>query len=686
MATQSCPACGAVNDVSIYVSGKRIRCRSCGLHFIVKRPESMIAPAVQATKARNGAQAAASRVAVPAAAAIPARPAPDTQKPAAVLSIPGYEVHEMLGKGGMGRVYRARQLSLGRWVAIKVLNEDLAKHHSFVRRFEKEAGALASLNHPHITAIYDRGHQGDVYYFVMEYVGGPSLRRKLQEGLALDESLSIFQTLCSAVSHAHRHSVIHRDLKPENVLFNEEGLLKVVDFGLANIVAPDRRWELTRTRVSMGTVNYMAPEQRKDAKHVDHRADIYSLGVMLYEMLTGELPVGKFAPPSRLRRGVDERLDRLVMRMLEAEADRRPQSADVVAVAVRELEQQIKKSRLSPPRSEAAASAVAPASARSTEPSDRKASQGAPRVRLRSWRRWGGKKLLRFSATMLLVAVAVFLILWSLFHRDLNRRPGDLVLEKTGDGYAVKVIWPRQLTYISPQKISRAGNAEQVSFDFQPSSTLATPVLQVGGVWWKERGRLIQDSCARGFAVNQVPARALFGDGEVRPVGFKLLARLKSFNSLVDGEGGVRYSQEDFLREKLGNLRLIIPAEIGHRAGVGFVDQEGNGVELLLELEQPPRLLLLVQGAASSDEKVHFPLPEVLSGVQGEWVIELFLEEGRAKGRVNGLEVMDHPLQLASSFRAKPALACQNSRCEFGGFMFEGAPVVGRGTGAARIQ
>ncbi|RME29861.1 MAG: serine/threonine protein kinase, partial [Deltaproteobacteria bacterium] len=333
MATQACPACGTLHDVGIYVSGKRIRCRACGIPFTVQRAESLVA--ARAFRSRHAVIRQPSRpFQPPARSSARQRKAADTTPSGGSLFVPGYQIKEMLGKGGMGRVYRALQVSLDRWVAIKVLNEDLAKHHSFIRRFEKESGALASLNHPNIIAIYDRGCHEGVYYFVMEYVGGPSLRRRMHDGLKVRECVQIMSTLCKAVAHAHRRSVIHRDIKPENVLFTEEGVLKVADFGLANIIAPDGRWELTRTRVSMGTVNYMAPEQRRDAKHVDGRADIYSLGVIFYEMLTGEFPVGRFQPPSRLRPGLDPRLDRIVMRMLESQPSRRPQNADLIAATL----------------------------------------------------------------------------------------------------------------------------------------------------------------------------------------------------------------------------------------------------------------------------------------------------------------------------------------------------------------
>jgi hypothetical protein len=246
--------------------------------------------------------------------------------------VPGYHLERLVGKGGMGEVHRGIQLSLGRTVAVKVLNTELARDPSFVTRFEKEAAALAQLSHPNIVSIVDKGRTETTYYLVMEFVDGPSLREVMRSPL-LDapKSLRMALEICRAVEYAHGRGVIHRDLKPENILFDEQagGIPKVTDFGLANFLDPDssqRRYNVTETHMAMGTVAYMAPEQRLDAKKVDERADIYSLGVIFYELLTGDLPMGAFEPPSQRQPKLDRRLDAIIERCLKPSPEDRFQS------------------------------------------------------------------------------------------------------------------------------------------------------------------------------------------------------------------------------------------------------------------------------------------------------------------------------------------------------------------------
>jgi eukaryotic-like serine/threonine-protein kinase len=244
-------------------------------------------------------------------------------------AIPGYRLEQLVGKGGMGEVHRAVQLSLGRVVALKLLARELAEDATFVARFDKEAAALASLNHPNVVAIVDKGKADNTYYLVMEYVDGPSLREVSRSPLLdISGALRIVMEISRAIEYAHSRGVIHRDLKPENILFDEQagGIPKVTDFGLATFFETTphtKRFDVTQTHVSMGTLSYMAPEQRVDAKNADHRADIYSLGVLLYELLVGEVPLGNFDPPSQKRPGVDKRIDAIVARCLKTNPDDR---------------------------------------------------------------------------------------------------------------------------------------------------------------------------------------------------------------------------------------------------------------------------------------------------------------------------------------------------------------------------
>ncbi|NNC20834.1 serine/threonine protein kinase [Corallococcus exiguus] len=253
--------------------------------------------------------------------------------------LPGLELLEVLGRGGMGEVWLARQRSLGRTVAVKMLPPRLAKDAEFVSRFDKEATALAALSHPNIVQIIDRGVQGEHYYFVMEYVEGQSLRHALsgRDPISPAQSLKVLLQVARAVECAHAKNIIHRDLKPENILLDGRLHAKVADFGLAGIREPDSEKQLTATAVAMGTLNYMAPEQRRDAKNVDGRADLFSLGVMMYEALTGELPVGRFKLPSERVRGLDPRLDPVVERLLETDREARYATATEVCEALEEL-------------------------------------------------------------------------------------------------------------------------------------------------------------------------------------------------------------------------------------------------------------------------------------------------------------------------------------------------------------
>ena len=251
---------------------------------------------------------------------------------------PSLQILEPLGAGGMGAVYKARQTGLDRVVALKILPEELAADVKFALRFTREARTLAKLNHPNIVSVYEFGHVGDTYFFLMEYVEGTTLRNLvLSGGLRPEQALALVPPLCDALQFAHERGVIHRDVKPENILVAADGTAKVADFGLSRIVGDaDPSATLTGTHQVMGTPRYMAPEQLAGTHGVDHRADIYSLGVVIYEMLTGELPVGRFEVPSR-KVEVDVRLDDVVLRALATEPDRRYQQASEVKTDVQSI-------------------------------------------------------------------------------------------------------------------------------------------------------------------------------------------------------------------------------------------------------------------------------------------------------------------------------------------------------------
>jgi tRNA A-37 threonylcarbamoyl transferase component Bud32 len=248
---------------------------------------------------------------------------------------PQLEVLECLGRGGMGVVYKARQPRLNRFVALKILAREKEKDPRFAERFTREAQALARLNHPNIVTVYDFGETNGLYYLLMEYVDGMSLRQLLQtRKLAPEEALVIVPSICDALQYAHQEGIVHRDIKPENILLDKQGRVKIADFGIAKLLGADGKVEsLTGEQGVVGTPHYMAPEQVEKPSIVDHRADIFSLGVVFYEMLTGELPLGKFAPPSRMVK-MDVRLDEVVLHALEKEPERRYQQASQVKTDV----------------------------------------------------------------------------------------------------------------------------------------------------------------------------------------------------------------------------------------------------------------------------------------------------------------------------------------------------------------
>ncbi len=241
---------------------------------------------------------------------------------------PDLEILEMVGAGGMGVVYKARQPKLDRSIALKILHA--SDDPAFEERFHREARVLARLNHPNIVAVFDFGTAGPFHYLVMEYVDGVNLRQAMQTGrFSPAEALTLVQEMCAALKAAHDEGILHRDIKPENILLDSRGSLKIADFGIAKILGPKNRDDLTLTRQHsvLGSPQYMAPEQIESPDDVDQRADIYSLGVVFYELLTGELPMGRFAAPSK-KNDVDARIDEIVFRTLEKEREARFQSAE----------------------------------------------------------------------------------------------------------------------------------------------------------------------------------------------------------------------------------------------------------------------------------------------------------------------------------------------------------------------
>ena len=245
--------------------------------------------------------------------------------------LPQYQVQMLIGRGGMGAVYKGTQLSLERDVAIKLLPPAIERQDlAFAERFKNEARLMGRMNHPAIVSVYDFGSTVDgQLYFVMEFVDGTDVQRMIaREGkLPPEHALAITAHLCDALGYAHKQGIVHRDIKPSNVLIDMEGRIKVADFGLAKLSDKNLNFGLTQTGMALGTPDYVAPESLMPGSDVDGRADIYAVGVMLYQMLTGDIPRGMFKMPSQKFQSIDPRFDAIIRRALEHDREERYQSS-----------------------------------------------------------------------------------------------------------------------------------------------------------------------------------------------------------------------------------------------------------------------------------------------------------------------------------------------------------------------
>jgi tRNA A-37 threonylcarbamoyl transferase component Bud32 len=328
-----CPACRETHGIISYETGKEYRCPRCRTPLVL---EETIAP--------EGAPMA------PAPAKTVPAPAPEADGSDAMIQkvIGGCQILERIARGGMGVVYKARQLNLGRTVAIKILSEDLSKDRTYVERFLQEARSAAGLSHGNIIHINDVGEYNGIFYFSMEHVDGENIREILlrQGTLDIRQALLIALQVSQALQHAHRRGIIHRDIKPENIMITREGAVKLADLGLAKMV--DKGGGITHAGSILGTPFYMAPEQAKDFSQVDQRSDIYSLGVTLYKALSGKVPYdgrsplevmikaidGKRQPIRDIRPEIPPEVEALVDRMMDREPDRRFQEASQVITAL----------------------------------------------------------------------------------------------------------------------------------------------------------------------------------------------------------------------------------------------------------------------------------------------------------------------------------------------------------------
>ena len=255
--------------------------------------------------------------------------------------LPDYDIEKLLGRGGMGAVYKGRQKSLDRPVAIKILSATLDESdQGFAERFKNEARALGKLKHPGIVGVYDFGTAADgLLYIVMEFIDGTDVAKMIaQKGrLHTDHAMAITAHVCDALAYAHSQGIIHRDIKPANIMVGYDGVVQVADFGLAKVSIDGQTLGLTQSGMAMGTMHYMAPESLTLGTSVDHRADIYAMGVMLYQMLTGKLPQGLFNMPSLQIKGLDPRYDRIIGKALMEDREERYQSVTEMRLGLDEI-------------------------------------------------------------------------------------------------------------------------------------------------------------------------------------------------------------------------------------------------------------------------------------------------------------------------------------------------------------
>lgn len=256
-----------------------------------------------------------------------------------------YEIVDEIGRGSLSTVYKAVQTSLNREVAIKVLPKDRLKSPDWVERFQREAQSVSMLNHPNVVQIIDQNEEGDSLYFVMEYVEGSSLAQILsQRRISLPEALKVFKDVCKGLAYAHGQNVVHRDLNPRNILVSPDlSVVKLVDFGISRVeLMPSGKETVATMAAGTGTIQYIAPEQMADPGNADSRGDIYSIGVLLYEMLTGRVPIGTFNLPSRVKGDIPPEIDPLVLKCLETDAGKRYNSVGQIVKEVERLEEQLR--------------------------------------------------------------------------------------------------------------------------------------------------------------------------------------------------------------------------------------------------------------------------------------------------------------------------------------------------------
>lgn len=277
-----------------------------------------------------------------------------------------YKKIREIGKGGMAVVYLARHVPLNRMVAVKVLRNESPFDRAYIRRFFREARITDQLDHPNIINVIESNYSGEDYYIVTEYIDGGDLSAVLKNpGVTLHKKLEILLKVTAALDHAHQQGIVHRDVKPSNILLTRDLEPKLCDFGIATALW-GRESRLTQTNETIGTMDYIAPEQKENSKSVDFRADIYSLGVILYQAVTGSKPQGAFPPPVEVVPSIPRRLNECIMKCLQPWPYRRYKSTRNLYEELDAVLKQFKPPRIVPPAEVPAGAASSPGTAENT--------------------------------------------------------------------------------------------------------------------------------------------------------------------------------------------------------------------------------------------------------------------------------------------------------------------------------
>ncbi len=709
MNLQACPHCHTDQDVSLLKHGEHTRCVKCRAYFRVallravpaadgnlalayNDPTEVGLPEMQLLHGQAQAQEAqpAAQEPAPFAHGLRHRPLPtprdSARKPS--FAIDGYDIQDCLGRGGMGQVYRAVQKSLGRIVAIKTLDTQLARNNASIMRFTKEAAAMAQLHHPNIMYVIDRGANRHRHYFVMEFIDGPSLRELMQDGaFPAQEAVRIMLDLTKTMAYAHSKGVIHRDLKPENLLFTADGTLKVADFGLAGVTHETTHIrKLTKSFVSMGTECYMAPEQRRDAKNVDHRADIYSMGVILFELVTGQLPFPRLPGPDTIIVPEHPKIDQIIRRCLATSPLKRFDSTEQLWKA---LQDAIPSNTPIAPRDTVVDHEAAHAL---TDAPER--SHGSLRQRLTLWpsrlkaslsRRseaadphisehhddWNPHKLRQLIVTSVVLLILAFAVgLFFLF----SPKPPHL---RNENGTPVMVPWEKQYAQTTPLRDGR----QRLFFDFR-----ARPFTDAWGGYprkqWHNKGfwqaldqNLQQDTYHKGLNHNVDLRWALYKGHQLQADDIEIQT-YAAFMPPIVKEGQTHTALQSYLRRIQRGLGNTKPTQKRQpKLGLGLRGLDGSEISLRMRPThgkwgyqlhfQPARHTSTapIEHNGTSDEIFH---------IRQHLKLKLVVQRGLVSALLNGktIQQLQLPTQTQTEFNA--GIFCRNAHCDFKEFDIKG--------------